>query len=425
MKLGKKIILHNLTFRGIEVVPGVLDFDQRGVVYLNKDDIIITKNPIEQEYLKYLEELGWDFSRCTFLNPSITKDYTYNTVFYDKEIISKIKKIKDYYIDTYNTTFEEEDFAKKMQVPIYANCKLSQLYGTKSGFRKLAKNLGLKIAYGFEEIRNIDSLKNYIEKFFKKGKLEVAIKIDEGISGAGTTKIKSRDYKKLSTEQKAEFFKKALYKIKQAQSNSGVVVEEWLSNVTASPSIQVEVYPDKTWKIVSMHDQLLEGDEKWYVGCKYPQTTLDNKKLQRVQLDVAKFVKFLISKGFIGFLGLDIVITKDDNIFWVEANIRKPGTFYPRIIAEKLNNGLLDGLFYIATDFTVPKFKGVSFLKLKEEFSEFLYLIKKQSNGVVLYNTGALKDAGRFDLVCLGQNAQTVQDVYTTIKEKINKLKGA
>lgn len=423
MRLGKKIILHNLTFRGIEVVPGVLDFDQRGVVYLDEGDTIVTKNPIEQDYLKYLEDLGWNFSQCTFLNSTNAKGYLYNTIYYDKNIVSKIKSLGNFYIDLYNTTFEEDEFARRVKKPIYANCKLSQQYGTKSGFRKLAKKLGLKIVRGFEEVTNIGSLKKSLESLFQKGISEAAIKIDEGISGAGTSKIKLSEYKNLSAKQKSEFLNKAFYKIRQAQAKSGVVVEEWLSNVIASPSVQIEVYPDHNWKIVSMHDQLLKGDEKWYVGCEYPQTTLKKDKLKMVLADVSKFVEFLISRGFIGFLGLDLIMTSNGELFWVEANMRKPGTFYPRIIAEKLNRGSLNGMVYIAADFTVPKFKGVGFSKLKKEFIKFLYPIKNQHNGAVLYNTGALKDAGRFDLICLGQNQQIVQDIYIKIKDKFNKLK--
>lgn len=422
MKFGKKIILHNLTFRGIEVVPGLLDFDQRGLVRLDKGDIIITKNLVEQDYLNYLEELGWNFSGCSFLNPATTKDYIYNTIFYDKDVIAKIKGVEDYedyYLDTYNTTLEEEKFAEKTRIPIYANCKLSQLHGTKSGFRKLARKLGLKVVDGFEGINDIKNLKRSLENLFADGKSEAVIKIDEGISGAGTTKIRSSKYKNLSPHQRLELLNKSLYKVKQTQPHSGVVVEKWLPNIIASPSVQIEVYPNKTWKIVSMHEQLLEGDERWYVGCRYPQVSLSKVGLKSVLSDTAKFTEFLISKNFIGFFGLDLIITDSSEIFWIEANMRKTGTFYPRVIAEKLNDGSSKGAFYIAADFTAPKFKGISFSDVRKEFSQLLYPIDKKLNGIVFYNIGPLKEAGRFDLVCFGHDQKSAQAIYKEVKEKL------
>lgn len=420
---GKKIIIHNLTFRGIEVVPGVLDFDQRGLVYADNGDICVTKAPIEADYLSYLENLGWKFDKCRFLNPANQPNYSYNSVFHDKKIISILKSLKGYYLDTYNATKEEGNFSKKAGVPIYANGKLSEKFGTKSGFRKLAKKLGLNIAAGFEEIQTPAELEKAINKLFKLGKKEVVVKIDEGISGAGATKVTLKNWKNKNRREKENFLEKSLFKIKQAQKNSGAVAEEWLENVVASPSVQVQVFPNKNWGVVSLHDQLLEGEEKWYVGCQFPQATLRGGLLKKALKGVKIFTEYLISKNFSGFFGLDLIITKDKQIYWVEANMRKPGTFYPRIIAEKLNNGSLKGISYIATDFSISSFTGLPFSELKEKFQELLYPINSKKEGVVLYNVGALKDSGRFDAVCIGKTNKTAKVIYLDLKKQIRAYK--
>lgn len=418
----KKIIVHNLTLSGIEVVPGILDFDQRGVVYSNKGDIVITKSPVDGNYLSYLEDLGWNFKGTTFLNPKISNNYTYNSIFYDSKIISSTKNLKDYYVDIYNMTVEEEKFAQKIGKQIYANCKIAEKFGTKSGFRKLAKKLGLPVASGFEKITTLDQLIKSLNELFNKGKDELAIKIDEGVSGAGITRIMAHNYEKHSKKERLEFLKRSLFKLKQAQRTSGVVVEEWLQNVTASPSIQIQVFPNKSWKIVSMHNQILEGKEKWYIGCRFPQTSITKNKLTFILKGIERFTKFLISKGFIGFFGIDLVLTDDKKVYWMEANIRKPATFYPRIIAEKINNGKLNSIQYIATDFTVAKFKGVKFNFLKEKFVELLYPIKSKNEGIIFYNVGALKDAGRFDIVCLARSSKRASDLLISFKKKVHKI---
>lgn len=418
-----KIILHNMTLRGIEVVPGVLDFDQRGLIYANKGDVVITRRAIDNDYLSYLENLGWNLKKCIFLNPKNIKNYTFKSVFYDKRIIKKTKMLNGYYIDTYNMTSEESKFAKKIKKPIYINSVLAEKYGTKSGFRMLAKKLGLRTVDGFEKIISVRQLEKAIKNLFNRGKAEIAVKIDEAVSGAGITKINSKNYKKLFPSVRQKILKNSLFKIKQAQKNSGAVVEEWLQNTIASPSIQVQVFLDKNWKIVSSHDQILEGEEKWYIGCKYPQKSLRKKRLTSLVKNVRKFTNFLIANGFIGFFGLDFIVTNEQKIYWTEANIRKPATFYPRIIAEKLNNGTLNRVFYIATDYTIPKFKGAKFLQLKKEFSQLLYPMKGKKEGAILYNVGALKDAGRFDIVCIGQTERSASRIYSNVRAKVNKLK--
>ncbi len=423
-KNKRKILIHNLTFRGIEVVPGVLDFDQRGVIFASPGDILITKTPIEKEYLNYLDNLGWNFKDITFLNPKVNKKFKHNSVFYDNPIISSLKKLDHFYLDTYNATFEEHLFAKKIKKLFYGHSLLSEKYGTKSGFRKLAKKLGLKIALGYENITDLKSLNEAVESLFSKGIPEIAIKIDEGISGAGTTKLKLSDYKAKSKPEQSKILKTALFKIKQAQAESGAAVEEWLQDIIASPSIQVEVFADGTHKIVSSHDQLLDGDEKWYIGCKHPQESLTQQEFKQVLKDIDKFAYFLSSKGFVGFFGIDLVINKNREIYFIEANMRKPGTFYPRIVAEKINSGSLKDIFYLACDFTVPYLKGLPFTYLKDIFNDFLYPVRKEKRGIILYNTGALKEAGRFDIICVGKDPLEPYKIYERVKGRIQKING-
>jgi hypothetical protein len=115
-----------------------------------------------------------------------------------------------------------------------------------------------------------------------------------------------------------------------------------------------------------------------------------------------------------------MVLTKTGDIFWVEANMRKPGTFYPRIIAERLNKGSLRGITYIAKDFTFIKLKGLKFSELHDKLKEFLYIPYKKQTGIFLYNTGALREIGRFDLVCLGRDNAEVQEMYDRIVQKLS-----
>jgi hypothetical protein len=412
---GKKIILHNLTFCGIENVPGILDFDQRGVVYANPGDCVITKSPVDPNYLRYLETLGWDFRNCTFLNPLVMSDYKYNSVFYDQEIINAATKLDGYYLDTYHVTNEEADFAKRINKPFYGNCAIAEKFGTKTGFSTLAEQLQLRVAPGIARIRDVVELEKYIDEFLQHiDAKELVIKIDEGISGAGSTKFSVSDYKKFTDLERKAFLNFATTRVPQTLANSGFVVEAWIENVISSPSIQLEFFPSGEWRMLSIHDQVLEKAEQWYVGCIYPPRSIPPKLVENIFSDIEKIVDFLLRQRFIGFLGLDLIITESDDYYWVEANMRKPGTFYPRTIAAKLNGGSLENVFYRAADFTVDAFRGFDINKLQEIFKNYLYDAKTKT-GVVFYNLGALAQIGRFALICLGQSMHEVDKIYAKI----------
>lgn len=416
---NNKIIVHNLTFKGIEVVPGVLDFDQRGIVYANSGDIIVTKNKPEQDYLDYLQNLGWDFKDVTFLSPSSQENYVYNSVFKDKALISKLSKYKGFSIDTYNATSDEDEFSRKIKLPLSFNCSVSQKYGTKSGFRRLCKMLGINVARGVEGVSSIDDAIKIVGDIFADGYEKLAIKIDEGISGAGNTIIDKEEFSRLDSAEKRSVIDQAMHKLTQAGEQSAAVFEGWISNVVASPSVQVEVFPDGKYEIVSMHDQLLEGDAQWYIGCVYPPNSINEEQSKRLKGDVKIIVEQLSREGYYGFLGLDTIINRDGDIYWVEANARKTGTFYPKTIAERLNRGSLNNVYYIATDLINSALKGAKFQKIKLLLDDLLYPIKGENRGVFLYNVGALKDAGRFDIVCFGESPSDAHQLYLEAKSII------
>lgn len=415
-----KVILHNLTLKGIEAVPGVLDFDQRGILFARPGDVVITRLPPDTVFLKYLTDLGWNFSDVTFLSPESLQNYTYKSIFYDKDILKRLKKKHLSYIDSYQNTFEEKKFSLRTGIPLYANPTVGHTYGTKSGFRKLAKRLKLPIPRGYESVKSAQAVLCRLHQLFSAGVASVIIKIDEGLSGAGQTLIDKSNFLSLSKKEQTSHVSTAINKIPQFGKDSAATVEEWVENVVASPSIQLEVRPDGTIYVLSMKDQLLEGIEKWYIGCFYPVSSLTEKQKIRFEREARLFVDALVQKGFIGFLGMDAILLSDGSILWVEANVRKPGTFYPRIIAEKVNAGTLSGMYYCACDFTLPKLKGKSFIDVQLLLHSYLYPIKGEKKGVIVYNTGALTDAGRFDLICIGRSKKEAKDLFAQVKQLLD-----
>lgn len=418
-----RIIIHNLTLKGIENVPGVLDFDQRGIVGARSGDVVVTKHAPDPQFLAYLTSLGWDFSDVSFISPKNLNGYTYKSIFYDKKVIEYSMNSGASYIDAYQNTHEEEGFGVRTGLPVYANARLGLTYGTKSGFRALAKKLKLPIPRGFELVKSKEAAWKAVKKLFDLGAEKIIIKIDEGLSGAGQTMLKKSEYTSLALRDQKRILQKALTKIPQFGKHSAATVEEWVQGAVASPSIQLEVTPKRNIRVVSMKDQILEGEEKWYIGCSYPVSSLTRRQQKLFIRDAKIFTQALAEQGFQGFLGMDSILFSDGTFLWVEANVRKPGTYYPRVIAEKINGGSLSGMYYIASDFTVSAFKGASFAKLAAVLKPYLYPVRGDKHGVIIYNTGALLDAGRFDLICIGQSAKDARTHFTKVKVLLDSLK--
>jgi len=420
-KCKKKILCHNMTFKGIEVVPGVLNFDQRGVICAEKGDVIVTKSKIDPEYLAYLESLGWNFEGCRFLTASVSPKLSYDSLFYDQKLIAELSALSSekYILDTYNLTRSEREFANKIAKNLWGNSEVAEKYGTKSGFRKLARELTMQIPPGFERVYSTNEIIKKCSILFNGGAKNVVIKIDEGVSGAGASKISLEEFQKASDKQKCLLAESALLKVAQAQENSGVVVEEWVPDILFSPSLQINIDQDKKWQVVSSHDQILGGREGWYEGCSYPARSISSIEYKTLQKDIKNLTERLIEERFFGFLGLDLIKDKKSHYYWVEANIRKTGTFYPGLATRKIRKRSSSPLYYFSRDFTVPSLVNGHFKQLRNIFRDLKYS-KTTESGVVIFNTGALSAVGRFDILCIGNKRSQARSIYYEVLSRVN-----
>jgi len=393
-----KIILHNVTLKGIENVPGVLNFDERGLVISNNGDIIITRSAVDQYFLDYLKNLGYNFSTCTFYN-SKSKVQTYDSIFSENELISLLKNNSAELISSYQLTRYEDDLAKETGKILYGNVDISEKYGTKSGFRELCKHLYISIVNGYEHLKDISEINKKIEQVSTK---KCLMRLDEGVSGAGNFLIEMDKYFDMSQADKNELVLGYLNKLPQRMSDSGATIEEWIEDVVSSPSLQFEVARNGEIKLLSTHDQLLAGKEKWYVGCSYPSISLGNFYDQIIS-DGFKFMNFLRLEGFYGFCGIDLIITKD-KYYFVEANVRVPGTTYPREFVRKVF-GDLENIHYMAKDFQLDNLVGKDFKTIYGKLRPWLIGDSRQE-GVLVYNTGSLKVGGRVDVVVVSSDSE-------------------
>jgi hypothetical protein len=403
-----------MTLKGIEQVPGVLNFDQRAIVLSDPTDVIVTRESFDSSFLDYLEGLGYDFSQNTFLTHTASQQ-TYDSIFNDQKLLRAIQSINAEILDTYHLTSLEEDFAKKTGKKVFGNIAISDKYGTKSGFRQLALDIGMNVVPGRHNLMNAKELRQGILSL--KGKTKtVLVRLDEGLSGAGNFLVDLDDFLKKSPSAQNLVAKELLLKLPQRLSKSGATAEVWIEDVISSPSLQYIVYENGEIELLSSHDQVLEGKEKWYVGCIYPSVYIIEEILEEGML----FMKTLQKEGFVGYCGLDLIITPK-TYYFVEANVRKPGTTYPREFVRKVF-GSLQGKYYYAKDIKDSKLIGKTF---SEIYAKLIPLVIKppiSNEGILLYNTGALKEGGRFDVVVVSPERSHLETILLEVLGLVNTL---
>ncbi|MEM1312718.1 MAG: hypothetical protein AAGF07_04620 [Patescibacteria group bacterium] len=402
--MSPKILLHNLTIKGIENVPGVLNYDQRSLVLSNSGDTVITRNRVDKEYLKYLDELGYETSTLNFY-VSKTSKQTYDSIFFEPELSEFLKDKSNRELSTYNLTALESNFAQQNNLQFSSRYKVAEKYGRKSYFREVCKKLDLPVAYGFEKLTNIEELINCIQQIPTP---KILLRLDEGVSGAGNFLVDKKDFILKQESEKRSYIQRIFDTIPQRLEGSGITVENWFEDVIASPSLQFLINSKGETKLLSTHDQILEGEEKWFVGSKYPSVYSDYIN-SNVLPQGEKLGKYFFSQGFIGEFGLDIIMTHE-TYYFVEANIRTLGTTYPREFVKKVNNGTLEGLTYISKDVELKNFKNVTFELLIKVLETLKYDFRSKS-GLLIYNTATIPLIGRFDMVLVGTNSDMVNSL--------------
>lgn len=307
--------------------------------------------------------------------------------------------------------------SKKFGLKHCNNYKLSQFYGTKSGFRKFARLAKLPFTEGYENLKTPKEVIEALRKIFEKGFLRAVVKVDDGISGYGNLIIKSSDFPQIKLLRAGEFFDEYLKKIRWDVVGSGVV-EGWVEGVVHTSSILILVEKGKS-KIICFQDQLLVDGDKW-AGCYFP-SSLGKKVdiMKKINLIVKKSSSFLIKKGFWGYYSFDLITTKNNEVYCVEANMRKIGSFYPRVFVDAIikNFDLRQRVAYVSSDYINPQvWKGKSFIEVKNKLEKLLWPINNSKEGVLIFNTGAIKEGGRFDFVAV---ASTLDRAKAIRKEVI------
>jgi hypothetical protein len=343
----------------------------------------------------------------------------------------------------YNTTERERDLALALGIPMYgADHRLAGL-GTKSGCRRLFREVGVPHPLGAEDLRTRDDVVRAIEGILdeKASVRQMILKLDEGVSGSGNALVDLSRVEGLEGEERRAAIVESLQAMQPEletltpddmldalETRHGIVEERIVGDEILSPSVQLRVLPDRTIELLSTHDQLLGGlSGQSYLGCVFPADPAYSRLISEPAIAVARRLADL---GVIGRFALDFVVVKDAAGQWspwaIEVNLRKGGTTHPFLTLQFLTDGRYDGdegafvtpegvpKHLVATDHLEgDALRALSVGDLFEAVARHnLHFDRSRQEGIVFHMISSITEYGRIGMTAVGDTPERAMELY-------------
>lgn len=344
---------------------------------------------------------------------------------------------------TFNSTEHERKLADALGVPLYG-CDPDLVHlGSKSGSRRIAREAGVPILPGSEDLYSIEDVEGALEELRRERPEAVAavVKLNEGFSGQGNAIVELGTLRSPLAHSGTVFCADdetwSAYAPKIARE--GAIVEELVQGEgVTSPSVQLRIAPDGFIEVISTHDQVLGGpDQQVYLGCRFPAHPSYREQITDIGRAVAKH---LASRGVIGSFGVDLLVVPQpdgsDLIYLSEINLRLGGTTHPFLMARLVTGGVydeasgelvVDGIpkVYVATD----NLKSESYVGLLPEQvitaldRSGVAFDSRTHTGVTLHLLGSLKRHGKLGLMCIADSHDEADQMYEVAHAVIDELR--
>ncbi len=373
-----------------------------------------------------------------------------------------IKRIKEHiknphlsHMACFNVTEYEKQLAVELGIPIYG-CDPALVYlGTKSGCRKIFKQLDILLAPGFEDLQNEKDIAHAFAKLKRQNPSlkKAVVKMNDGFSGEGNALFYYLDMDTGADNLEEAILKAMPQQLKIVAPNvsyerfiekfcsMGGIAEEFLDgSIKESPSVQCRINPLGETEIISTHDQMLGGESgQVFLGATFPAHHEYNNTIAAISKKVADEMS---RQGVIGRFSIDFLSVKEGDVwkhYAIEINLRKGGTTHPFIMLQFLTVGEYNwqqGVYimpneqsrcYFASDNVVnEKYKGLTPHDLIDiaMCNHILYDGASQC-GVMFHMIGALSRYGKLGMLCIGNTIEEATAYYKKAIDVLDKECGA
>ena len=344
------------------------------------------------------------------------------------DLIDEVRRLiagRPAYIEPWNVSDPEVAVALELEAPINGSPPRLWPLGFKSAGRRLFREAGVPVAAGCEDVRTIDDVLAAVAavRAARPHVTGVVIKHDDSGAGDGNWVIDLRTPGDLRRTLAAlpDWYLRDLAK--------GAVVEELITGTRfTSPSVQIDVLPDRRVVVLATHEQVMGGTTgQVYMGCRFPADAAYVAELARHGRAVGKS---LAQRGVLGRASIDFAAARDPRGRWhlhgLEVNLRKGGTTHPYAVLRNVAPGRYeeeagrwvthDGSprAYWATDNLIdPSWQGIApRVVIAGVAAEGLELDPSTGTGVVLHMLSCLAIDGRMGLTAIGRTPEHAAQLY-------------
>lgn len=335
------------------------------------------------------------------------------------------------YIEPWNVTPIEMELARRLGMPLYGTAPELWPLGFKSSSRRIMRSAGVPVPLGHEDVRSVGGVvaaARAIQRLHPDA-AGVVIKSEDSATGDGNRIIR---FSGLQGRAGVRAAVESLEPWYLSDIMLGSVVEELVvGEGFASPSVQVDIAPRGRVRVLSTHEQHLEGPNgQVYSGCRFPADPWYAGELATYGQAVGRV---LAEKGALGRFAVDFAAVRDASGSWrlygLEINLRKTGTSHPLTVLQSLAPGRYvarkgrwqtedDGSerCYRSTDNLVdPSWHRRSAADVIAAVrSAGLEFDQRTRTGVVLHMFCGLDIDGRLGLTAVGMSAGHAEELYQT-----------
>jgi hypothetical protein len=339
------------------------------------------------------------------------------------------------------TTELERRLSAELGIPLLGNPPEMGFLGSKSSSREVFRESGVLLPDGFERLRDMDDVAEALGalRARRSGLQRAVVKLDEGFSGAGNAVF---DYRVADHDPIAASLPRALryqapdesFESYSARFQSmGGIVEEFLPDVTASPSGQAYIGSPLDVRLLSTHDQVLDGpDLQRFHGSHFPAAP---RYRQQVQASTSAVGQGLAARGARGRFSVDFVESRGV-MHAIEINLRRGGTTHPQYTLAKVTNGSYDvrsaslvssrgraKAYYSTDNLQSRNYVGLrpSDLLQHATVAGFTYDAADE-RGCIFHMLGALPEFGKVGVTCIADTRREALEDFDALVASMDEL---
>jgi hypothetical protein len=338
------------------------------------------------------------------------------------------------YLTVLRSTELEVRLALRLDLPLNAPDPESERLLTKSGARRVLRDAGLEVPFGYEGLRDTADLLEALDGMRRQRPAlrQALVKLETSFWSEGRALVDlpatgGRDALAAALDQLRASDSTASAYLSRFSRLGGVVEELVEGPLRDDASVQIRINPVGRVSLTSTHDELRGGsDDLNLVGCRFPADDAYRLALQEAGLRVGQL---LAKRGLVTRLSIEFLVRRAESGWRLvarEINLGVGGSTHPLLAVRFLCGGQLDpvtGLFY--SPHGRPKYyrctdnlQAADYRQLvPEDLVELLTLERLNYSphgevGAVFYMLGGVATTGRLGIVAIGNSHQEADAVF-------------